>query len=275
MTCPIITDHNGIERKLGYKKPSDDDAHKKRRAASQDISSVTPLIPQSQWTECDYVTNTPKTLILDQGQLGACVAFSCIGANARQRYFRDGQVVVPSAFYVYDQINGGSDNGAVITDAQDEMVTGDGAPPLALYPSCKFRSGLKPSTNLWYKEDVAIKITSSVDAATALISLGAFPQMPVNAGVQSFNQFTPEGIVFNGVAPSGPDSDHSIYYAGLKKINGKWYFILVNSWNLWGPFGLGWCYCPVAALDNPASTDDAWVHLSVLDPDVTAPIPSL
>lgn len=272
MSCPVIIDHNGVERKLGYKRPADDDAHKKRRAATQDISSVTPLLQPSQWVECDYVTNTPKTLILDQGQLGACVAFSCIGANARQRYFRTGRVVIPSAFYVYDQINGGQDNGAVITDAQDEIIS-QGAPPLATYAKCTFRANQKPITNLWYKEDVAIKITGSVDAATALISLGAFPQMPINAGVQSFNQFTPDGIVFNGVAPSGQDSDHSIYYAGLKTIKGAWYFIMVNSWNLWGPFGLGWCYCPVASLDNPAYTDDAWVHLSTLDPDDTPPAP--
>lgn len=185
---------------------------------------------------------------------------------------RTGKVVVPSGFYVYDQINGGQDQGAIIVDSQETMMS-QGAPPASSYTGCKFRPNQGPSGVPYYKEDVAVNITDSVDAATAIM-LGWMPQMPINV-TGSFERFTSDGVAWGGVAPRGGSSNHSIYLAGIKFVGSTPYFILVNSWGeKWGPWQNGCCLIPTEAIDNPAVTDDAWCHVSIVDPDDKPPIPT-
>jgi hypothetical protein len=216
------------------------------------------LIPQADWVPVDFVTGFPTELIVNQGSLGACVAFSDIGGGARMRFLRTGNILVPSAFFVYDQINGGRDNGAVIRDALTVMET-TGAPPLSSYPKCIFRAGQNPIGVPYYKEDVAVTLTNSAECATAIL-MGMFPQMPILV-TSNFGQFTADGVAWNGTAPRQSGSNHSIYLAGLRSVGGVWYFIMVNSWGVsWGPWGNGACLIPLAAIDNPATADDGWAH---------------
>ena len=272
---PIIIDHEGNTRKLGYLPPHDDSL--RMRAAATNIQTIRqsaglpPLIPQADWVPVDRVTGYPTDLIVNQGALGACVTFSDIGAGARMRYIRTGEILVPSAFFVYDQINGGADNGAVITDSLQIMLN-IGAPPLASYPKCIFKAGQNPTGVPYYKEDVAITLTSSAECATAIL-MGMFPQMPILV-TSSFGNFNANGVAWNGVAPRGGSSNHSIYLAGLKQIAGVWYFILVNSWGVsWGPWGNGACLIPLAAIDNPATADDGWAHADTPAPAGTDSVP--
>src|SRR5690348_13798976 len=82
---PEIVDHLGETRKLGYVAPFGDGL--KPRATRTNIQKIRTdaglpaLIPQDQWTEVDYVTGYPLSLITDQGQMGSCTAWSDVGGG--------------------------------------------------------------------------------------------------------------------------------------------------------------------------------------------------
>lgn len=269
---PIHIDHNGIERRLGYVPPSAD--QKLLRASATNIQTLrinaglSPLIAPADYVEKDFVTGYPRELILDQLQEGACVGGSCAGACARQHYLRTGQIIIPSLWFIYDQINGGRDNGANIRDAQTVMLR-TGAPTVDHYPKSLWVAGRIPAGALMFKEDVAVAVSTSAECATA-IQMNMFPQIPVEAN-SVFGKFTADGEAWGGSPPSGRASNHSIYLGGMKQIRGVWKFILVNDWNLWGPFKLGWAYCDFSAVDNPAVADDGWAHADTPAPAGTVP----
>lgn len=269
MPIDDIRDHLGEVRRLGYIAP--DSSKEMLRASRANIQSLRSLIPVAQWQPVDYVTGFPSSLINNQGQLGACTAFSACGASARQRYMRTGQIVPLSGFWVYDQINGGSDNGSNIIDSMG-VLESHGAPLASAYTKCQFRVGL-PAGNDWYKEDVAITVGSSDECATAL-QLGMLVQAPILV-TKSFESFTGDGVAWGGSAPRSSSSNHSIYLAGMKQVGGQWYFILVNSWGAnWGPFGNGSCLIPLAAIDNPAQADDGYAHASTLPKSDSTGVPA-
>lgn len=258
MTLPIHIDHRGIERKLSLLPPTDN--CRRLRAASRPLSAITPLLPQSAWTPCDYVKGTPIQLRLDQGQLGRCVAGSCTGANALTRCNRTGQVLVGSMSWLYSQICGGSDNGAPIASSQTVMLS-TGIPTVAVAPDAPqhFNPQSMPAGAVILKEDEAIGIDTPQDAATALVSLGGYPQVGINV-TNSFEHFTPGGIAWNGkLPPSG--SNHSIYLAGIAMVDGQLCFKAVNDWDqTWGPSSDGTFYIPVQSIDT-----GGWLHLSTAD----------
>ena len=270
-----IRDHLGEVRRLGYVAPTDlgPRASRTNIQTLRSNAGLSPLIPQAQWTQVDFVTGYPLDLIEDQTNLGACTAFSATGAGARQRFMRTGKIVKTSGFYLYDQINGGRDRGSNIIDSMT-IVESKGTPPADSYTSCKFREGLDPPGVEWYKEDLAVTVASSQECATALQS-GMLCQAPILV-TNSFENFTGDGVAWGGKAPSSSSSNHSIYLAGLKNINGTWYFILVNSWRpSWGPFRNGTCLIPMAAIDNAAMADDGYAHASTPDPNSSnLPVPS-
>ena len=263
-------DHTGVVRKLGYKAPSEDKV--KLRAGRTNIrtlvtspDAIDGLIPQEKWKEVDFVTGRPAELINNQGQEGACVGASGCGASQRMRYMRDGQILMLSWTYLYDQINGGVDQGANIIDSMN-VLEKVGVPLLSVYPTSRFKENLPlPAGTLMYKEDLIVTVTDSLECATAL-QLGILPQVPIYVN-NNFDRFTGEGIAWSGKAPRGNASNHSIYLAGMKFINSVWYFILVNSWGInWGPFNNGTCLIPMAGVDNPAMTDDGYGHASTSSP---------
>lgn len=264
---PIIhTDHQGEERKLGLLPP--DENSNRLRAAARRLFAISPTLPRAEWTEVDYVTGTPNELRLDQKQYGQCVAASCAGANALTRYLRSGRILIASMAWIYDQINGGQDNGAIITDSQTVMMS-TGAPPVSAYATVpQFRKPKMPPGVPVLKEDEAIAIDTPEEAATALISLGGFPQVGINV-TGSFERFTKGGIAWNGRAPGG-QANHSVFVAGFKVVDGIDCFRMVNSWSLaWGPFQDGTCYIPINSI-----VDGGWLHLSTLDSDDVPAIPA-
>lgn len=105
--------HDNSYRFLGCNAPRPDFGGLPKWGGSQ------PIIPQSQWAEFDR-TN-PTVPILNQGQHGSCVghgsctAFSYAWAASGQTFQRF------SSCYLYGNINGGRDAGAVVSDAMQSL----------------------------------------------------------------------------------------------------------------------------------------------------------
>jgi len=274
MGLPDIRGRDGMTHKLGYVPP--DASEKKMRASRTNIQTIrqsqglSPLIRPGdpEWRECDYTVGAPLELITDQGQEGSCTAWTCVGAAGRQGWMRTGKVIVPSGYYVYDCINGGQDNGSNIIHSQKVIET-IGAPPVSAYPRCLYPGYVPsvPNGTPMYREDVAIVGATALEAATMLL-MGMLFQGPIYVE-STFDNFTPEGIAWNGRPPNTNASNHSVYFAGIRFLYGNpndWYLILVNSWNLWGPWRNGCCLCPPDGIDNCAYVDDGYAHASVLPP---------
>jgi hypothetical protein len=225
-----------------------------------------PEIKESDWEPMDFVTGFPEELIEDQDGEGACTAASDTGASARQRFIRTGQVVKLSWQFVYDQINGGQDNGSNIRDSM-EVIENAGAPPAASYPKSLWVPGRVPSGVPMYKEGRRITVDSSSSCVIALM-MGVFPQVPILATSDfvAGRNFSKNGMAWNGRAPSGRSSNHSIYLGGWDIVDGIKAFRLVNSWAVkgWSPLGDGTCWIPFEAVDNPAMQADGYAHAATV-----------
>lgn len=275
MITDFHIDNFGFARSLGYRPPETED--RRVRASTINIQTLRinrglpPLIPAAEWKPVDFVTGYPTSLLCNQFQEGACVGGSCVGASQRQRYIRTGIIIPLSLWFVYDQINDGVDGGAVIRRALDVMLK-TGAPPLTAYPQdspSRWRAGWTRPGVLFYKESVAVTVSDSAEAATAL-QMGIFPQLPILV-TGNFSTYDEFGVPWGGNVPNSRASNHSIYLVGMVKIGGVWYFIAMNSWGLWGPFGNGAFRLPFAAIDRPAVIDDGWGHAATYEPDNNAP----
>ena len=181
---------------------------------------------------------------------------------------RTGKIIVPSGYYVYDCINGGQDNGSNIIHSQ-KIIETVGAPPQSVYPKCQYPGYIPavPDGTPMYREDVAIVGATAIEFAT-MILMGMLAQGPIYVD-NSFDNFTRDGVAWNGYPPNTSSTNHSVYFAGIRFLNGdphNWYLILVNSWALWGPWGNGCCLCPPEGVDNGARADDGYGHASVMAP---------
>ena len=95
--------------------------------------------------------------------------------------------------------------------------------------------------------------------------MGGMGQGPILVN-NNFENWSGDGEAFGGGAPNSSSSNHSIYLAGIKFLNGdpnRWRFRLVNSWSpSWGPFKNGSCLLNPKAIDNAADADDGYGHMS-------------
>lgn len=253
---------NGVARPLGWVPPSSD--NKKMRATKISLTSLRkergldPLIPEKDWVEKDFVKGFSLELITNQLNFGACTAFAGVGAETRIRYMKGFPWEPLSGFFVYDQINGGRDQGSNIIDCMNAIID-IGAPPLKSYPKPKFKSGLIPPGVPMYKETIHCTLDDSAECATAL-QMNILPEVPicVSSRFESFDSYGVAGLA------NSRNGNHAVYLAGMKKINGKWFFIMVNSWGLWGPWKNGTCLLSRAHIDNCASEDDSFGHAGIV-----------
>lgn len=264
-----IRDDSGVVRRLGYVRP--DESKKMMRAARTNIQTIRsnanlkPLIQPGdpEWREIDLTVGHPDELWEDQEQEGACTCAAATGSSSRQRYVRTGKVIKLSWRWLYDQINGGRDAGSNIIDSM-EVLESKGAPPAESYTKSLFRANQNPPGVTWYQEDVAITGSSSIEFAT-MILMGGYAEGPILVN-SNFEKWTGDGVAFGGGAPNSSNSNHAIYLAGIKFLQGdpkNWVFKLINSWGLkWGPFKKGFCYLNPKAIDNAADADDGYGHMS-------------
>lgn len=231
VTCPVT----GNVYHLG-KLPPDP----LKRAAFKDFTDVKPVpLPRDQWRKINNRSVFGADFMLDQKQHGSCVGFSAAHALMRIRSMQGFTHVRLSGAYIYSKINGGRDNGAIISDALQELLANGTCTEAEAGWDQIYPSEYNASANETAKRFVvleAYQANAFDDLVTGLhdgfIAVGA---VMVGGSFMSLDG--------NGVAgwDAGP-GNHAVCFDGVNRLpNGEWVLDLPNSWG--ASFGVGGrCY---------------------------------
>jgi hypothetical protein len=230
-TLPVLVDPQGTPRVLAALPPYP------WQPIPRLMETRAPL-PRSGWREIDLAA-AYQPPILDQGRTNSCVGHaSCTVAEVA--WAQKGEPLPRfSPTFVYSQINGGRDQGAVISDAATELTT-KGICLEAEYPEgVLFARQVPPGayqTALRYRLE-RFHHTPSFDEIGTALSLG----WPVVGGFLLGNNFMQPGA--DGLTPV-PDrvvGGHALALLGLANRGGRWLIRFQNSWSAsWGLRGFGW-----------------------------------
>lgn len=266
----MITDYrdqNGHVRKLARLEPTSE--HKKMRAARTNIQSwrqqngLQGLVDEKDWVIKDNRSIFDSRFLVNQHQCSGCTGFSDACAEMKVQYMSSGNLVVFSGAFVYAQINGGRDDGSVITDA---MVANQqvGQIPLSMFdiPNLEFRGRPQDLSQFTaqaapYKATFDLTVGDWLEAMTA-IQMGFVVQLPIQVGsnFESFDQYGACGF-------SNGSGNHSVHVDGAILLpNGMWALTMMNSWGAWGPNRDGRCLLYQKHVDGAGSADDAFAHCS-------------
>lgn len=261
----VYNDHNGIPRRMGL-LPATPEMKQRRRAMKSFAQKLgedgLAIISEAEWKDVIRPELEGPEFVTDQGQTSGCVGWSFAGAFNRSRVLRGMTSEQVSGAYIYSLCNHGQDAGAYIPDAMEAGMK---------YGICLRSEMDRPKIFAWQQTQAArdsaarrqLLIACPVDTipgvATA-IQLGYI----VQCGVQvdgAFENFDGDGVS----AARGKYANHSVHIYGMKKIGGRWRFLMGNSWGYqWGPFQNGSCFLNPEALciDGEAfvHADSEWIE---------------
>lgn len=199
-----------------------------------------PLIPESEWREIDRRPIFGSAdWIYDQDGHGSCVGNGGVGALRRVRWLAGMPDVKLSPAALYAQINGGKDQGAVISDI---------IPALQNTGTCAFALVgqdpiyLRQLPQKWKTEAArfrlgeAYQVDSWEELGSALQTGRYVPVFGVQVG-NTWTHFDKFGVAGHDRGPG----NHCLHADGLRKTgDGRWVLDTVNSWAYsWGPFQNG------------------------------------
>lgn len=277
----MITDHrdeNGVIRRLARLEPNSE--QKLMRASRTNIqtyrqaNNLPGLIPQSEWVEIDNRAIFDDRFILDQEQHGSCTGFSDACAAMKVVFLTTGELFRFSGAFVYALIDGGSDNGSVITDAMiSNEQTGQVLESQFSSRDLIFRGRPQVipdaliSSAAQFKSTFDMTVGSWLEAMTC-IQMGFIWQGPIQVGSNNFESYDQYG------APgfsNGP-GNHSVHCDGCIKLpNGQWALTMMNSWGKWGPKQDGRCLLYQRHIDGAGTADDGFAHCSMLTQNPPVP----
>ena len=229
---PYVDDGSGHMRVLACLPATKEYSHLPK------FSSAFPILPESQWIEFedldDYIP------ILDQDGHGSCVghgscsAFQVAWSQARETSERF------SPCFLYSQINGGRDNGAVVGDAMDQLMKGGICLETTVPEGNVIFDRQLPSTAKLeaerFKLAESYRVSSFPEIMTAIQMRRA-----VSIGIDIGQAFEPDS---SGKLPSqrGGGGGHCLCLRfGAKKFGANWYIKGQNSWGTkWGAQGRFW-----------------------------------
>ena len=199
-------------------------------------SDSKPLVPRDQWKPISKRDVFPPgdKWTFDQDGKGSCVGQGSTMGLMRTRTLSGKSYYKLSPTCTYAQINGGSDNGAVIGDSLAALKR-NGTILFERFPQDRIYLSQLPSN--WKDEAKRFKIedayvTPSFDEIASAIQLGYVCVIGVNVG----NNFDPNSQGIAGV--SYGQGNHCVLADGMRQINGKWYLDVQNSWGTsWGDNG--------------------------------------
>lgn len=256
-----VVDHNGIERKLGLIPP--DEAALQLRASCQSFEDMCgskgiDIIPMSKWENVD--ADFGPEFVNDQHNCSGCVGWSAAGAEMKMRAMRGMPFEDLSGAFIYSNINGGQDAGAMITHSMTALER-FGVCSRSLFDYPKLYSWQVPQAA---KDDAATRKAvvkfpiNTIEGLYTSVKLRLPPQYGVFVG-RNFNSIDSDGVVG---ADGGGWANHSVHGCRFRKINGTWCVSVDNSWGKWGIKGMGWAWIPVKRVFlNDAYThgDSQWV----------------
>jgi hypothetical protein len=238
--CPFIV-VDGVKRYLTCLPPAQAKFMAPRGGEFKDSHTV---IPRNQWREVNNRSKFPvDKFIFDQDGIGSCVGNGSTDSLMKVRALMGMSYQRLAPGCTYSQINGGRDQGAVISDSLTALQqTGTITSQTLGSDEKPFYSRQMPSG--WKTEAARFRIEEAYHCATfdeigSAIELGYIVVYGIQVG-QNFNTFTAEGVA--GQTP-GP-GNHCMHADGIHKLaDGTWALDNCNSWgDTWGPWKNGRCY---------------------------------
>ena len=218
------------------------------------------ILPRSEWQPCDY--SYFITRVLDQDGQGACNAF----ASVQALHFLRAQMGLPyvelSAGNLYGRINGGRDQGSLLSDSIRELEQ-RGVCRAELVPHLVWQPSRWPPG--WEQDAQRFRVTEAWDCPTfehiaSAIQLG----FAVNIGILIGRNFDPGP---DGWVPDrqGAAGGHAMCVVGLDRRGSTWGVRVVNSWGPnWGKNGFA--IIPESYFRNTVWTD-GWAVRVAVDPE--------
>jgi hypothetical protein len=229
---PMI-DFDGHPRVLACRPPIHD-------YESKCFSTAFPTMPRGEWKDVDFEEWAGK--VLDQNGHGSCVGHGSVKSFTIAYREAGYEPLDFSACYIYGMINGGVDQGAVVSDALDllrdrgvclESTVTPGQIYSRTFPA-------KAATEAALYKALGFWKLSTFDMIATAVQL----RFGVSFGIMIGGNFTDtdsEGRV--PARMSGGGGGHCMCAVGLKKFGSDWFLKVRNSWGT--RFGIGGnCYIP-------------------------------
>lgn len=202
-----------------------------------------PIFPESQWRDLDRRNLFgSEDWVLNQGQVSSCVGQGWAGGLRRTRFLNGMADVKLSPAFVYSLINGNQDNGAVISDAIEQLKK---------WGTCPFDMlGQKP----FYQRQISQECKDIAQRFRLQDAYGCHSWEEVCSALQTGRYVVVFGIMvgntwnkFDQYGVSGHDrgyGNHCVMADGMRKLpDGRWCLDTVNSWGMdFGPWKNGRVY---------------------------------
>lgn len=224
------------------------------------------VIPRSEWKPIKRSALFPAlSWILNQGEISSCVGNGSAAALRRAR-FLTGQSDVPlSPGALYAQINGGRDQGAIISDALTALQQ-TGTCSYATVGESPYYLNQLPAG--WQEEAARFRIAQAYHCQS-FDEIGSAPQYGyiVVYGItlgNSFMQFDQYGVAGHARGPG----NHCMMADGMDLLpDGRWVLDNVNSWGAdFGPWQNGRCYLDEEHFGNGDQPDAFAIQAATDDP---------
>jgi hypothetical protein len=213
-------------------------------------------VPESQWFDVDFSHLLPR--VTYQDGIGSCASESAVGVLEGIRAAQGLPCVALSPGHLYGRVNGGRDQGSMLSDNLTK-ITGEGVAPSSLVGHLDWSPRNWPAEAK--TEALKYRLDEVFDCPTwSKICSSLQRRFLVSYGILIGSNFSPDE---NGIIPrfAGRGGGHAMIACGMRRIGGTWHIHTRNSWkDSWGL--KGYCFVPQSYFQG--SFLDAWAARTAL-----------